>query len=83
LSRFITATAASDEPAAGRTGSFCVNFNAPGAGATQNHVHVHAWRQTFRYPIQDAPAVADGHTPAAGARVALALLDYPGAPPRG
>ena len=34
---------------------FCVNFNSPGAGATQNHLHLHAWRQATTYPAQNAP----------------------------
>eukprot|EP00466_Bigelowiella_natans_P018849 jgi/Bigna1/81235/fgenesh1_pg.78_\ len=34
--------------------SLCVNYNAPGAGASQNHLHAHVWTQFGRYPVDRA-----------------------------
>jgi len=56
--------------------SYCVNFNAPGAGATQNHVHIHAWRQTFRYPVETAPQLQGTEEWSVG-ECQIQLLDYP------
>jgi hypothetical protein len=42
-----------------RSDGLCFNFNAPNAGASQNHIHVHAWVQEAPYPVQlcaQAPA---------------------------
>ncbi|GAB5358764.1 hypothetical protein AAMO2058_000486600 [Amorphochlora amoebiformis] len=35
--------------------SLCINFNAPGAGASQNHIHAHVWVQHESYPIDKYP----------------------------
>jgi hypothetical protein len=36
-------------------GRLCVNYNSPNAGASQNHIHVHAWAMGGRYGVMDAP----------------------------
>jgi len=35
-----------------RSDGLCFNFNAPNAGASQNHIHIHAWVQESLYPVQ-------------------------------
>ena len=39
-------------------GELCVNFNAPRAGASQNHLHAHAWAIPEAYPIATAPVLS-------------------------
>mmetsp|Transcript_28028 Transcript_28028/g.90929 ORF Transcript_28028/g.90929 Transcript_28028/m.90929 type:complete len:451 (-) Transcript_28028:365-1717(-) len=35
-------------------GGVCLNFNSPNAGATQNHIHLHAWKQDYVYIVEGA-----------------------------
>jgi len=58
----------------------CINYNHPGAGASQNHIHAHAWVQNNPYPIDKAKItdkapfmLREGHVQA---RV---VQDYPAA----
>ena len=42
-------------------GELCVNFNAPNAGASQNHLHAHAWVVPPEgYPLSSAPPLDGG-----------------------
>ena len=38
--------------------ALCVNFNAARAGASQNHIHIHAWAMPFAYPVRAAAVAA-------------------------
>ena len=51
-------------------GELCVNFNAPRAGASQNHLHAHAWAIPEAYPIATAPVLSRVVLPGVGWRPA-------------
>eukprot|EP00968_Pinguiococcus_pyrenoidosus_P020256 scaffold2326_cov286-Pinguiococcus_pyrenoidosus.AAC.12 len=62
--------------------NYCVNYNAPRAGASQNHIHAHAWRRPEgqRYAVEIAMergALASWGKGYDGVEVCLSELDYP------
>ena len=47
--------------------ALCINYNSPNAGASQNHIHMHAWVQNEPYSVQahvaSCPMQADSSNP--------------------
>uniref|UniRef100_A0A7S0F348 GDP-D-glucose phosphorylase n=1 Tax=Hanusia phi TaxID=3032 RepID=A0A7S0F348_9CRYP len=52
----------------------CLNFNSPNAGATQNHIHLHAWKQDYVYSVEQA-GEREGEWDFGG--VSVRELEYP------
>jgi hypothetical protein len=57
--------------------TLCFNFNSPGAGASQNHLHLHAWVISASYGCLRAPALAGTTISLLGGVVELCVLNWP------
>lgn len=57
--------------------NMCFVFNSPNAGASQNHIHAHAWVFETPYPITRARAIEGTATSLMAGAVRACVLDWP------
>ena len=59
------------------SGILCVNFNAANAGASQNHIHAHAWVIDSPYPIMRAAPLSGSARQLLQGAVSACIIDWP------
>ena len=60
-------------------GELCFNYNSPNAGASQNHLHLHAWVVPTPYAVTSRPVLPDSTVTLFDGAVEASVLDWPAA----